>query len=153
MKYIHQHSNWPTFSWDYEALLSTLGKVRNLEGQLKGQMINLRFNLKDEANLETVTLDVLKSTEIEGEYLNAEQVRSSVARHLGLEISGLVPSDRNVDGVVEMMLDATTQHAKPLTKERLFNWHSSLFPSGRSGMYNIVVGTWRDDSTDRKSVV
>lgn len=153
MRYIYQHSNWPTFSWDYEALLSTLGKVRNLEGQLKGQMTNLGFKLKDEANLETVTLDVLKSTEIEGEFLNPEQVRSSVARHLGLKISGLVPSDRNVDGVVEMMLDALTRHELPLTKERLFNWHSSLFPAGRNGMYKIVIGNWRDDVTGPMQVV
>ncbi|MBC7391491.1 MAG: Fic family protein, partial [Opitutaceae bacterium] len=152
-QYIHQLSKWPSFSWDYEALLSTLGRVRNLQGQLKGQMINLGFNLKDEANLETTTLDILKSSEIEGEFLNPEQVRSSVARHLGLEISGLVPSDRNVDGVVEMLLDATIQHKKPLNKERLFNWHSSLFPAGRSGTHKIVVGNWRDDATGPMQVV
>ena len=108
-----------------------------------GKMESLGFTLRQEAFLATLTLDVLKSSEIEGEFLNPEQVRSSLARRLGLEIAGLVPSDRNVDGVVEMLLDATQLNQQSLSKERLFNWHSALFPSGRSGMYKIDVGTWR----------
>jgi Fic family protein len=151
--YIHRLKNWPRFTWDNEALLSTLGKVRNKQGKLYGKMESLGFELKSEANLGTLTLDVLKSSDIEGELLSSDQVRSSIARRLGMDVSGLVASDRNVDGVVEMMLDATQQYAKPLTKERLFAWHSSLFPTGLSGMYKIVVGNWRDDSTGPMQVV
>jgi Fic family protein len=113
----------------------------------------LGFSLRSEALLETLTLDVLKSTEIEGEILNPEQVRSSIARCLGMEISGLVASDRGVDGVVEMMLDATQKYTEPLSKERLFNWQASLFPTGRSGMYKIVTGDWRNDETGPMQVV
>ena len=102
----------------------------------------LGFVLKQEAFLETLTLDVLKSTEIEGEFLNVEQVRSSLARRLGMDIIGLVPSNRNVDGMVEMILDATQNSQRLLTKKRLFNWHAALFPTGRSGMYPIAVGAW-----------
>jgi Fic family protein len=151
--YIHQNPNWPAFSWNNETLQVPLGKVRNLQGWLAGKMGALGFSLRSEALLETLTLDVLKSTEIEGEILNPGQVRSSIARHLGLEISGLVPSDRHVDGVVEMMLDATQQYTEPLSKERLFNWQASLFPSGRSGMYKILTGAWRRDETGPMQVV
>ncbi|MBY0426023.1 MAG: Fic family protein, partial [Cytophagales bacterium] len=151
--YIHQRPDWPLFTWDSEALSVALGKVRHWQGRILGKMAALGFELKDQALLDTLTLDVLKSSEIEGELLNLDQVRSSVARHLGMEAAGLIPSDRNVDGVVEMMLDATQQYTLPLSKERLFGWHSSLFPSGRSGMYKIVVGQWRDDSTGPMQVV
>ena len=116
-------------------------------------MESLGFDLRNEATLETLTLDVLKSTEIEGEILNPEQVRSSLARRLGMEISGLIPSDTDVEGVVEMMLDATQNYSQPLTKERLFDWHAALFPTGRSGMYKIIAGKWRDDSTGPMQVV
>ncbi len=116
-------------------------------------MESLGFDLQNEANLETITADVLKSSEIEGERLPAMQVRSSIARHLGMDIPGLVPSDRNVDGVVEMMLDATQKYKKTLTAERLSGWHSSLFPAGRSGMYNITAGQWRQEGTGPMQVV
>jgi len=153
MRYIHQLHDWPNFTWNHEAVLAPLGTVRHLQGKLQGKMSALGFVLQKEAELETLTLDVLKSTEIEGEFLNPEQVRSSIARRLGMDISGLVPSDRHVDGVVEMMLDATQQNDKPLTADRLFDWHAALFPTGRSGMYKIVVGAWRDDSTGPMQVV
>jgi Fic family protein len=116
-------------------------------------MGSIGFDLRSEANLQTLTQDVLKSTEIEGEILNQEQVRSSIARRLGMDISGLVPSDRNVDGVVEMTLDATQYFDKPLTTGRLFRWHSSLFPAGKSGMYKVITGNWRNDSTGPMQVV
>ena len=141
--YIHQRENWTDFTWDDTILSAPLGKVRNLQGKLSGKMEMLGFVLQQEAFLETLTLDVLKSTEIEGEFLNVEQVRSSLARRLGMDIVGLIPSDRNVDGMVEMMLDATQNSQSILTEERLFNWHAALFPTGRSGMYPIAVGAWR----------
>jgi Fic family protein len=153
MPYIHQLYNWPNFTWNPEAILAPLGTVRHLQGKLLGKMSALGFVLQQEAELETLTLDVLKSTEIEGEFLNPEQVRSSIARRLGMDISGLVPSDRHVDGVVEMVLDATQHNDQPLTAERLFGWHAALFPTGRSGMYKIAVGAWRDDSTGPMQVV
>lgn len=151
--YIHQNSQWPAFSWDNKTLQARLGQVRNLQGRLIGKMLGLGFSLQSEAVLKTVTLDVVKSTEIEGELLNEEQVRSSVARHLGMNMPGLLRNTRDVDGVVEMMLDATQKYNKPLTKERLFGWHSALFPNGRSGMYKIEVGKWRSDSTGPMQVV
>lgn len=153
MRYIYQLHDWPNFSWNHEAVLAPLGTVRHLQGKLLGRMSALGFVLQQEAELETLTLDVLKSTEIEGEFLNAEQVRSSIARRLGMDISRLVSSDRHVDGVVEMMLDATQHNNQPLTAERLFGWHAALFPTGRSGMHKIVVGAWRDDSTGPMQVV
>jgi Fic family protein len=118
-----------------------------------GKMQMLGFDLRQEAVLETLTLDVLKSTEIEGEFLNLEQVRSSIARRLGMNISGLVPSDRHVDGVVELMLDATQHFDTPLSINRLFDWHAALFPTGRSGMYRITVGDWRKDEKGPMQVV
>ncbi len=151
--YIYQKDGWPNLNWNNERLLPLLGKVRNLQGKLVGKMESLGFELRNEAVLETLTLEVLKTTEIEGEILNPEQVRSSIARRLGMDVSGLIPSDRNVDGVVDMMLDATQHFNKPLTKERLFDWHFALFPTGRSGMYKIIVGNWRDDSTGPMQVV
>ena len=151
--FIHQSDNWPNFSWKLEEFINLLSEVRNLQGRIMGRMESLGFDLRNEATLETLTLDVLKSTEIEGEYLNPDQVRSSIARRLGLEIAGSVESDRNVDGVVEMMLDATQNCFKPLTAERLFDWHAALFPTGRSGMYKITVANWRTDSTGPMQVV
>jgi len=152
-EFIHQSDNWPNFSWKLEEFINLLSEVRNLQGRIMGRMESLGFDLRNEATLETLTLDVLKSTEIEGEYLNPDQVRSSIARRLGLEIAGSVESDRNVDGVVEMMLDATQNCFKPLTAERLFDWHAALFPTGRSGMYKITVANWRSDSTGPMQVV
>ena len=141
--YIYQTKDWPNFTWDNVKLLTLLANVRHLQGRLLGQMESLGFKLKEEAVLSTLTLDVLKSTEIEGEILNKNQVRSSIARKLGLEISGLVDSPRNVDGVVEMMLDATQNYMLPITTERFFGWHAALFPTGYSGMYKIEVGKYR----------
>lgn len=141
--YIHQHNHWTDFSYDKEKVLSALANVRYMQGKLLGRMCNLGFSLREEAMLTTLTLDVLKSTEIEGELLNKEQVRSSIARRLGLNVSGLVNSTRNVDGVVEMMLDATQRYNEPLTEERLFGWHAALFPTGWTGMYRIEVGQYR----------
>lgn len=151
--YIHQNKNWPNFTWNNGILLSKLGTVRNLQGKLLGKMESLGFNLRNEAILETLTLDVLKSTEIEGDFLNPEQVRSSIARRLGIYIHSLIPSDRNVDGIVDLMLDATHNYNQPLTSERLFGWHSALFPTGRSSVYKITVGDWRKDTTGPMQVI
>lgn len=153
MSYIHQLKDWPQFAWDSAKLLPVLGHVRGMQGKLIGKMAALGFDLKQDAFLETLTLDVLKSTEIEGEFLQPDQVRSSIARHLGMNIAGLVPSDRDVDGVVEMVLDATRNYKKPLTAERLYGWHAALFPTGRSGMYKIKAGQWRKDETGPMQVV
>ncbi len=141
--YIHEHLNWPKFRWDHEKLAGPLAAVRFRQGLLMGRMQALGFSLREEAMLQTLTQDVLKSSEIEGEMLNPGQVRSSIARRLGIDIGGTVPSDRNVEGVVEMMLDATQNYDKPLSAERLFAWHAALFPTGGSGIYKITVGTWR----------
>jgi Fic family protein len=130
--FIHQHENWTDFKWNNDKLLPLLANVRHLQGRLLGQMGNLGFKFQEEAVLSTLTLDVLKSNEIEGEVLNKDQVRSSIARRLGLEFSGLVDSPRSVDGVVEMTLDATQNYMKPLITERLFGWHAALFPTGYS---------------------
>jgi hypothetical protein len=151
--YIHQLEDWPNFIWDSEDIVNLLSEARNLQGRLQGKMESLGFELRNEAILDTLTLDVIKTSEIEGELLNHDQVRSSIARKLGMEIAGSVESDRNVDGVVEMMLDATQNCFEPLTKSRLFDWHASLFPTGRSGMYKIIVGNWRKDTTGPMQVV
>lgn len=151
--YIHQNSSWPNFTWNKEDLLSVVSNVRNLQGKLIGKMESLGFDLRNEAALETLTLDIVKSTEIEGELLNPEQVRSSIARHLGFDIPGIIPSERNVDGVVELMIDATQNFDQQLTVDRLFDWHSALFPTGRSGMHKIIVGGWRNDSSGPMRVV
>ena len=142
-KYIYQSENWTDFTWKSEEINLQFGEVRNLQGKVNGQMNALGFSMKEEASLTTLTLDVIKSSEIEGEILNYEQVRSSIARRLGMDVAGLVASDRNVEGVVEMMLDATQNFQQPLTEERLFGWHSCLFPTGWSGMYKIEVGQYR----------
>lgn len=146
--YIHQLYSWPNFTWDVEGLSLLLASVRFKQGKLLGYMEHLGFDLKSEAMLQTLTQDIIKSSEIEGEILDIDQVRSSIARRLGMDIAGLVPSDRDVDGVVEMMLDATQRFQDPLNEERLFGWHASLFPTGRSGMYRIVVGGWRKNTKD-----
>jgi Fic family protein len=151
--YIHKRKDWPDFHWNIEKLAEPLAFVRYRQGGLIGQMKGLGFRLQQEAVLETLTKDVLKTSEIEGEKLDAEQVRSSVARRLGLDIGGLKPADRNVEGVVEMMLDATGHYDRPLTDERLFGWHAALFPTGRSGMTKIKTGAWRDESAGPMQVV
>ena len=151
--YIYQKDNWPHFTWNTESIISLLSEARNLQGRLIGKMGVLGFDLRNEALLDTLTLDVVKSSEIEGEFLNPDQVRSSIARKLGMDIAGSVDSDRNVDGVVEMMLDAMQNCFKPLTEERLFDWHAALFPTGRSGIYRITVADWRKDTTGPMQVV
>src|SRR5436305_127061 len=147
--YIHELADWPHFRWNNEALAKPLAEVRHRQGLLIGHMRALGFNLRQEAVLHTLTADVLKSSEIEGEKLDAEQVRSSIARRLGMDIGALKPADLNVEGVVEMMLDATSHYGQPLTADRLFAWHAALFPTGRSGMRKIRIGAWREDSDGR----
>ena len=151
--FIHELKAWPRFHWNRERLAEPLAAVRHQQGRLIGHMEALGFSLRQEAVLQTLTEDVLKSSEIEGEKLDAAQVRSSIARRLGMDIGALQPADRNVEGIVEMMLDATRHYDKPLTDERLFAWHASLFPTGRSGMTKIRAGAWRDDSTGPMEVV
>jgi Fic family protein len=151
--YIHDLPAWPQFEWDRERLAEPLAGVRLRQGRLIGHMEALGFPLRTEAVLQTLTSDVIKTSEIEGERLDAEQVRSSIARKLGVDIGALKPADRNVEGVVEMMLDATGQYAEPLSATRLFRWQASLFPTGRSNMRNIKTGRWRDDSTGPMQVV
>ncbi len=151
--YIHELPDWPKFRWDGGRLAAPLAAARHLQGRLVGQMEALGFRVREEAVLRTLTEDVLKSSDIEGEKLDADQVRSSVARRLGIDIGGLQPADRHVEGVVEMMLDATQHYDQPLTAERLFGWHASLFPTGRNGMHRITVGAWRDDRTAPMQVV
>lgn len=143
-KYIYEYDNWPEFTWDDKKIGGILGKVRNLQGKIYGQMGTLGFLIKEETILSTLTLDVLKSSEIEGEFLNYEQVRSSIARRLGIEYAGIVHVDRNVEGVVEMMLDATQSYDKILDQERIFGWQAALFPSGWSGIHRIDTGCYRD---------
>jgi Fic family protein len=152
-EYIYQLPNWPKFGWNRHDLTRQLAAVRHRQGKLIGRMHALGFALREEAVLQTLTEDVLKSSEIEGEILNRREVRSSIARRLGIETAALSPADRNVEGVVEMMLDATQKFGDDLTAERLFGWHASLFPTGRSGMRKIVVGAWRDDTSGPMRVV
>lgn len=147
-RYIHELKGWPNFEWDQDLVSRKLAAVRHRQGKITGRMEGLGFNLRTEATLQTLTLDVLKSSEIEGEILNPDQVRSSVARRLGLDIGGLVPSDRHVEGIVEMMIDATQNYKKDISSKRLFDWHAAMFPTGRSGLRKIVVGKWRTNSGD-----
>lgn len=142
-KYIYEHKNWTDFSWNDKAINAVFGEVKLRQGKIIGQMNALGFSAKEEATLTALTLDVVKSSEIEGELLNYEQVRSSIARRLGINTAGLVPSSRHIEGVVEMMLDATQRHNLPLTEKRLFGWHAALFPTGYSGTYAIEVGKYR----------
>ena len=151
--YIHELSDWPHFTWNQERLAEPLANIRHRQGRLLGHMEALGFNLRQEATLETLTADVIKSSEIEGEKLDTEQVRSSIARRLGVDIGALKKTDRNVDGIVEMMLDATRNYNQAVTAKRLFKWQASLFPSGRSGLTKITVGSWREDKTGPLEVV
>ena len=153
MSYIWELEQWPELCWDDRSLARLLARVSREQGRLLGKMEGLGFDLRTRAHLRTLTEDVVKSSEIEGERLDREQVRSSIARRLGIDIGGIVPSERNVDGVVEMMLDATGNYNEPLTVERLFAWHAALFPTGRSGMTPIVVGNWRTDAAGPMQVV
>ncbi len=142
-KYIYEYNNWTDFTWQEKTINVVFGEVRHLQGKLTGLMNALGFSEKEEATLAALTSDVVKSSEIEGELLNYDQVRSSIARRLGINTAGLVPSSRHIDGVVEMMLDATQHFTLPLTDKRLFGWHSALFPTGYSGPYPIEVGRYR----------
>lgn len=151
--YIHEHEDWPRFTWQANRIEDLLGEVNRRQGRLLGRMESLGFALQEEAVLVTITQDVVKSSQIEGEQLDVEQVRSSVARHLGLQAAELVASSRQVDGVVAMLLDATQQYAQPLTAPRLFGWHASLFPTGYSGRYRVLVGQWRQDESRPMQVV
>jgi Fic family protein len=151
--YIHERADWPRFRWDHERIAARLVDIRHRQGRLIGRMEGLGFQLRAEAVLNTLTEDVLKSSEIEGETLDRDQVRSSIARRLGLDIGGLTPADRHVEGVVEMMLDATQRYSEPLTGRRLFAWHAALFPTGHSGISKIRVGGWRDDAKGPMQVV
>src|SRR5450755_3838077 len=152
-EYIHQHPNWLKFEWDQHGLATQLAAVRHRQGRLIGRMQALGFPLREEAVLQTLTEDVLKSSEIEGEILDRDQVRSSIARRLGMDTAALPAADRDVEGVVEMMLDATQKYKEDLTQDRLFGWHASLLPTGRSGMRKIVVGAWRDGKSGPMQVV
>ncbi len=151
--YIHQLPNWPRFTWDSEALAKQLAAVRLRQGQLIGRMQGLGFPQQEEAVLTTLTEEVLKSSEIEGEKLDKDAVRSSLARRLGMDAGALPSADRNVEGVVEMMLDATQKFKAELTAERLYGWHASLFPTGRSNMKKITIGAWRDSAAGPMQVV
>lgn len=153
MTYIHEQPEWPAFTWSPQKLATKLAEVRHRQGRLIGRMEGLGFGARNDAVLETLTLDVLKSSEIEGEILDPDTVRSSIARRLGIEIAGAAPLDRHVEGVVEMMLDATQKFDQPLTASRLFGWHAALFPTGHSGINKIVTGAWRDDSNGPMQVV
>jgi len=153
MLYIHERPDWPTLHWRDDQIAQPLAALRHRQGRLAGRMQALGFPLRSEAVLQTLTEDVLTSSAIEGEILDRQQVRSSIARRLGMDIAGLVQADRNVDGVVEMMLDATQHYARPLTAERLFDWHAALFPTGRSGMTRITLGAWRTDRSGPMRVV
>ena len=146
--YIHELDDWPRLRWDAARLAEFLADVRHRQGRLNGRMEALGFRLRQEAVLGTLTADVLKSSEIEGERLDAGQVRSSIARRLGMDIGALRPADRRTEGVVEMMLDATRNYDQPLTADRLFAWHAALFPTARSGMRRITVGAWRKGPMD-----
>ena len=151
--YIWQRSEWPLFQQDTARLAGHLARTRHIQGKLLGRMEALGFEMRSEATLRTLTEDVVKTSEIEGEILVPDQVRSSIANHLGLDVGGLPVPDRNVDGVVEMALDATRNYAEPLTEDRLLSWHAALFPTGRSGMRRIRVGQWRDDADGPMEVV
>jgi len=151
--YVHQHPTWPHFRWNAETVANQLASVRHHQGLFLGRIGGLGFELRTDTVLEALTDDVEKSSEIEGEHLNRQQIRSSIARRLGMEIGNLVPADRHVEGVVDVILDATQRYDAPLTQERLFGWHAALFPTGYSGMWPIRVGAWRDDGKGAMQVV
>lgn len=152
-RYIWQSDDWPHWRYDLAALTGTLTEVSRAQGVLLGRLADVGLALRDQASLAALTEDVVKTSEIEGEVLNVESVRSSIARRLGVDIGALLPVDRHVEGVVEMVLDATSRAASPLTAERLFGWHAALFPTGYSGMSKITIGQWRDDAHGPMQVV
>ncbi len=151
--YIYEHKNWPNFEWETAVVLPHVSTVRDLLGRLIGKMETYGFDLRDEAAMNTLTQDIVKSSEIEGEHVSPTEVRSSIASHLGMDISGQSKASRHIDGVVEMMLDATQNYQEPLSKERLCDWHAALFPTGRSGMQKITVGDYRDGKRGLMQIV
>lgn len=151
--WIHEHPDWPNVTWNTKRLTSKLADVRHRQGRLLGYMEGLGFELRQEASLNTLTNDIVKSSAIEGENLNPQEVRSSIARRLGIDIAGLIPTSRDVEGIVEVMLDATQRFSSPLTQNRLFDWHAALFPTGRSGMHKITVGDSRSIDAGPMQVV
>ena len=153
MTYIHQRPGWPDFKWDIEALAGALAAVRHKQGRHIGKMEGLGFDIRTEASLTTLTEEVVTTSAIEGQNLNPGEVRSSIARRIGLDVAGLPEPSREVEGVVEMMLDATRHYDTPLTVDRLFGWHAALFPTGRSGMRRITVGAWRTEEAGPMQVV
>ena len=152
-KYIWQASDWPNWRFDLAALAGPMADVSHAQGFLMGRLADVGMALRDQASLAALTEDVVKTCEIEGEQLNVESVRSSIARRLGVDIGALAPVDRHVEGVVEMVLDATANCLAPITRERLFGWHAALFPTGYSGLSRIKVGGWRDDASGPMQVV
>jgi Fic family protein len=151
--YIYDREGWPEFTWDPERLSIQLAEVRHRQGRFIGRMEALGFALRSEAGLQTLTEEAVKSSEIEGERLDRQQVRSSLAKRLGMDVAGLVRASRNIEGIAEMVVDATQKFMEPLTQERLFAWHAALFPTGRSHMSEIRVGNWRDDEEGPMQVV
>lgn len=153
MYYLYKHKDYPNFTWDNDVIQPLLAEVKLLQGKLLGKMQSFGFNLQNEATLDTLTLEIIKSNEIEGEFLNVEKVRSSIARQLGIEIADSVHYEHSIEDIVSMMLDATYKSNEPITEKRLFGWHNALFPTGMSGPYKIKTATWRDDSTGPMQVV
>ena len=151
--FIHELDEWPKFTWKIESFVNLLGEVRNLQGHLLGRMASIGFDMRKLASLDSVTLEILKTSEIEGEIFNYDQVRSSVARKLGLQIAGLVSSDRHIDGMVDMMIDATQNYKEPLSKSRLFEWHNAIFPIVNNSNNKIQIGNWRNDALGPMQVV
>lgn len=151
--YIWQANDWPNWRLDLAALAQPLAEVSRAQGILMGRLADVGMALRDQASLSVLTEDVIKTSEIEGELLNADSVRSSIARRLGVDIGALAPVDRNVEGVVEMVLDATANCNAPVTRDRLFGWHAALFPTGYSGLVPIKVGGWRIDANGPMQVV
>jgi Fic family protein len=152
-RYIWQASDWPLWRYDLAALAGPMAEVSRAQGLLLGRLADVGLPLRNQASLAALTADVLKTSEIEGERLDADSVRSSIARRLGVDIGARAPVDRHVEGVVEMVLDATGNCAAPVTRERLFAWHAALFPTGYSGLARIKVGGWRDDASGPMQVV
>lgn len=152
-RYIWQNEAWPNFVYDQSRVAPLLAQVHRAQGHLLGRMHDIGLDLRDQAAVRVLTEDVLKTSEIEGEKLNRDSVRSSIARRLGVDIGALAPADRQADGVVDMVLDATQRYDEPLTVERLYGWHAALFPVGYSSLNRIRVGQWRDDSQGPMQVV
>ena len=152
-KYIWQASDWPDWRYDLAELAKSMAETSRSQGLLMGRLVDVGMALRDQASLAALTEDVVKTSAIEGERLDAESVRSSIARHLGVDIGALDPVDRHVEGVVEMVLDATVNCQAPVTRDRLFGWHAALFPTGYSGFSRINVADWRDDASGPMQVV